>query len=111
MTFDLDEINDFMANYEGKVMPESVRRIILSGEKLAGCGLESVVIEWRSLERQFSPKIAAKIEASTKGKNVPVLKETDTPNFYVYHPENGEYLGHFYVQSGFSVTVPEEGPL
>ena len=94
---DLQEVNAFFGDYLNKSMPGVVRDLVLSGTKLESGNLETQVIEWRHL-RNKSPDIAKKIDAPTKGYNIPLLRNIQTPEHFVYDPGTGEYLGQFNVE-------------
>ena len=98
MIIKLNEMYDFFMNPTKRRMPESVRALIMKGDKLVHGNLETTVMEFRSLRDIFSPDIAAKIEARTEGENIPVLRVSRTPTHIVYHPETGAYLGQFDVK-------------
>jgi len=93
MEIDLKQINHFFENYKKTPMPKIVRDLVLSGTNFKLGELETKVIEWCSLRDIFSPDIAKKIDVPTECYNIVILRRMQTPEYFVYEPRTGEYVG------------------
>jgi hypothetical protein len=98
MAFDIKKVAEFFADHT-KPMPEELLSRILSGMHFEYEDLQTKVMEWSWLQEQFAPAIAQKIDAPTRGYNIPIVRRFPTPDHYVYHPISGEYLGTFRVNA------------
>ena len=97
MTIDLTELNRFFSQYKTRPMPSVLIEQIMKGNNYSHSGLETLTIEWSNLKQLFAPEIANKIKVTTTGRNIPVLRKTLKPDYFVYHPSTGLYLGDFKV--------------
>ena len=99
MDLDLNEITSFLEDYKNNNMPKSLRNLILRGNKIKYKELETYVIEFKSLKRNFFPEIIEKIKDPGYNKPFTLLRLSGKPNYFVYNPENGDYLGEFDITS------------
>lgn len=90
---DLDEINNFFANYKKTDMPQTVKRLILAGTTLKFGKLETMAIKFRHL-RDIAPKVTKNIEYDYHG-DIPVIRNVKTSEYSAYAPASGVYLGQF----------------
>jgi len=95
---DLDEINEFFANYKEKPMPKSILELVVyEGIKIKNATLETYSLEFRNLKELFFPEITETFPKSP-GTDMPLLRISKTANYFVYHPLTGEYLGEFDIE-------------
>ena len=91
---DLEEIVKFFMGPRINKMPESVKIITLSGQRMKYDEFRTDTIELKNLRENWAPDIASQIE-SGYNLGIPVVRHIGTPNYFVYHPETGKYLGSF----------------
>jgi len=92
MQFDLKEINSFFDNYQKETMPDSVRKLVLSGSEFSLGDLMTCYLEFKSL-KMWAPDIAKQIKNC--GTDIPAMRIVPTPVYHIYHPITGVYLGNF----------------
>ena len=103
---DLDEANIFFADPRSKPMPKWMRDSVDSGNYVKSGAYTAQTIEYKSLMNIFAPDLAERLQQDSRYA-IPVLRVTNTPDYLVYNPRTGEYVGQFDISTS-DVIVPEE---
>ena len=96
MKIDIDQVTNFFENHKQKPMPKVVLDLVLFGTGFKFGDLETELVEWRNLNR-LSTELAQKIETYFN-VGIPLVRKVQTPEYFVYHPITGEYLGQYNIE-------------
>lgn len=97
MDFDLKAINDFFNNYQNSSMPDSLRKLVLSGSEFYLGDLRTFYLRAKDL-RGWMPEIVSKLDVGNVACDIPAMRDCKTPVYHVYNPYTGDYLGSFDIE-------------